>query len=169
MTPKSFSVRFFLQDGHADGVKIISKSKWSGRGLVIPRSSLPAEKTRKELNAPGVYILVGPSAEGDLPTIYIGKADPICRDLEQHDFQKNFWTWAVVFTSKDNSLNQAHIQHLEARLVQLAQDAKRANFDNLNSPQSPALAEAELAYAETFLAHMLSICPLLGLTAFENP
>jgi hypothetical protein len=33
----------------------------------------------------------------------------------------------------------------------LAQDAKRANLDNLNNPQPPALSEAEIADAESFL------------------
>ena len=56
---KSFSVRIYLQDGHADGVKIISKSKWSGRGLVIPRTALAQEKDREELQAPVMNRLQG--------------------------------------------------------------------------------------------------------------
>jgi hypothetical protein len=169
MTPRPFSIRIFLPDGNADGVKIIAKSNWSGRGMVLPRVSFPDVKKRDEFKDPGVYVLVGPSVDGDLPTIYIGEADPICRRLEQHYSKKDFWTWAVFFTSKDGSLNKAHIQHLEARLVQLAQDAKKANLDNLNNPQLPALSEAERADAESYLADMLSIFPLLGLTVFEKP
>lgn len=53
MSRKSFSVRIFLQDGCADGVKIISRSQWSGRGLVIPRSALAAELGRAEHQDPG--------------------------------------------------------------------------------------------------------------------
>ena len=168
MAPKSFSVRIFLQDGHVDGVKIIAKSKWPGRALVIPRPSLPEEIDRKELNVPGVYILVGPSAEGDLPTIHIGAADYVCNDLRRHDIQKDFWSWVVVFASKDDSLNQTHIQYFESRLTRLAQEAKRANLDNLNDPQFPELATTELADIESFLDHILSICPLLGLSVFEK-
>ncbi|MCK4508467.1 MAG: GIY-YIG nuclease family protein [Desulfuromonadales bacterium] len=169
MTPESFSVRIFLQDGHVDGVKIIAKSKWSGRALVIPRSSLAEEIDRKELNAPGVYILVGPSVEGDLPTIHIGAADHICHDLSRHDIQKDFWNWVVAFASKDDSLNLAHMQYFASRLKQLAQEARRAKLDNLNDPQFAELATTESANTESFLEHMLSICPLLGLPVFEKP
>jgi len=88
--------------------------------------------------------------------------------LEQHYVKKEFWTWAVFFVSTDSSLNRAHVQHLEARLLEMAKQAKRANLDNANIPQMPALSEAETADAESFLADMLSIFPLLGLTVFEK-
>ena len=168
MTPKSFSVRIFCQDGHADGVKIIAKSKWPGRGLFIPRLSLPDEINRVELNVPGVYILVGPSTEGDQPTIYVGAGNPVCRDLEQHNSLKDFWRWVIVFASKHDSLNQSHIQYFQARLMRLAQEAKRANFDNPDSFELPEFSAAELADTELFLDHILTICPLVGLCVFEK-
>ena len=88
--------------------------------------------------------------------------------MEQHYVKKEFWTWAVFFVSTDSSLNRAHVQHLEARLLDMAKQAKRANLDNANTPQMPALSEAETADAESFLADMLIIFPLLGLTVFEK-
>jgi hypothetical protein len=45
---------------------------------------------------------------------------------------------------------------------------KLAYLDNANIPQIPALSEAETADAESFLADMLSIFPLLGLKVFEQ-
>lgn len=168
MTPKSFSVRIFCQDGHADGVKLVAKSKWPGRGLFIPRSSLAEEINRVELNAPGVYILVGPSTDGDLPTIYVGAGDPVCRYLQQHDAQKDFWSWVAVFASKDESLNQSHVQYLQSRLMRLAQEANSANLDNREIPKLPEFSEPELFATESFLDHILTICPLLGLYAFEK-
>jgi hypothetical protein len=50
----------------------------------------------------------------------------------------------------------------------MAKQAKRCTLDNMNSPQMPALSEADAADAESFLADMLSIFPLLGLTVFEK-
>ena len=165
---RPFSIRIFLPDGHPDGLRIVEKSNWTGKGVVFPRPILPDKKTREEFNQTGVYVLVGPSEEGDLPTIYVGEGDPVRPRLEQHYSQKDFWTWAVFFVSKDSSLNKAHIQHLEARLIQLANEARRAKLDNHVSPQLPALSEAETADVESFLMDMLSIFPLLGLTAFEK-
>jgi hypothetical protein len=165
---RPFSIRIFCPDGNPVGLRILSKSNWTGCGLVCPRSILPVVKSRKEFTQPGVYVLVGPPEDGELPKIYVGEGDPVGPRLEQHYANKEFWTWAIFFVSTDSSLNKAHVQHLEARLIEMAKQAKRASLDNANSPQMPALSEAETADAESFLADMLSIFPLLGLTVFEK-
>jgi hypothetical protein len=165
---RPFSIRIFCPDGNPVGLRILSKSNWTGCGLVCPRSILPAVKSRKEFSQPGVYVLVGPPEDGELPKIYVGEGDPVGPRLEQHYANKEFWTWAVFFVSTDGNLNKAHVQHLEAGLLDMARQAKRATLDNANSPQKPALSEAETADAESFLADMMSIFPLLGLTVFEK-
>lgn len=168
MTSESFSVRIYLQDGHTDGVKIIARSKWPGRAMVIPRTSFSAEKGRDELNAPGVYVLIGPADGKGKETIFIGAADPVGSDLEMHDASKKFWTWTIVCAAKDNSLTQGHIKYLAARLIQLAQTAGKADLDNHITPELPVLDDAALTYSEAFLGHMLSLYPVLGLRAFER-
>ncbi len=167
-TARPFSIRIFCPDGNPVGLRIISKSNWTGCGLVCPRSILPAVKSRKEFSQPGVYVLVGPPENSELPKIYVGEGDPVGPRLEQHYANKEFWTWAIFFVSTDGSLNKAHVQHLEARLLYMARQAKRATLDNVNVPQKPALSEAETADAESFLADMLSTFPLLGLAVFEK-
>lgn len=167
MSAKSFAVRIFLQDGTADGVKIIAKSKWSGRGMVIPRASLPAEQSREELAAPGVYVLVGPAAAGELPTLLIGAADPVGEQLGREAAQQDFWTSAIIFTAKQAPLNPSHSHYIAARLVQLARQARRSRLVDQHQLPLSALAAAGQADAEAFLEHMLSLYPLLGLTAFE--
>jgi len=115
-----------------------------------------------------VYVLIGLPEDGEMPKIYVGEGDPVGPRLEQHYANKEFWTWSVFFVYTDSSLNKAHVQHLEARLIDMAKQAKRAILDNANTPQTPALSEAEKADAESFLADMLNIFPLLGLTVFEK-
>lgn len=165
---RPFSIKIFLPDGNPDGLRIIDRSNWSGRGVVFPRALFPNVRQRPEFNQAGVYVLIGPSETSDLPVIYIGEADPIRPRIESHHAKKDFWTWAAFFVSKDDSLNKAHVQHLESRLIQLAQDARRATLDNQNAPQVPALSEAEAADVENFLSDILSIFPLVGLSAFEK-
>ena len=87
--------------------------------------------------------------------------------LDQHAKSKDFWTHAAVFTSKDQNLNKAHVQYLEARLVTLASEAKRAELDNGNMPRVAALSEADVADADGFLADMLLCLPVVGVTLFE--
>ncbi len=165
---RGFSVHVFLPGGDPDGLKIVEKSNWTGRGLVFPRSLFAEARQRPELAGTGVYVLEGPSDQSQLPRVYIGEGDPIRARLEQHAKSKDFWTKAVVFTSKDQNLNKAHVQYLEARLVQLAIEAKRCELDNANAPQPASLSEADVAEVEGFLSDMLLCFPVLGVGFFEK-
>src|SRR5689334_13850313 len=124
-TLRGFSVHVFLPDGDPDGIKVVEKTNWSGCGLVIPRPLYSEGRSRHDLERAGVYVLVGATEASPLPQLYVGEGDPVRPRLDQHAKSKDFWTTAVAFTSKDQSLNKAHVQHLEARLVELATLSKR--------------------------------------------
>lgn len=136
-----------MPGGDPDGLRTIEKSNWSGAGLVVPRSLFGESKQRRELARTGVYVLFGPPEESGLPRVYVGEGDPIKPRLEQHAGKKDFWTSCIAFTSKDENLNKAHVQYLEARLLDLAAQAKRCVLDNGNSPALPSLSEADAADA----------------------
>lgn len=164
---RGFSVDVFLPTGDPEGVKVVEKSNWTGRGLVIPKAIFGESRTREELSRTGVYLLVGPSETSALPTIYVGEGDPVRPRLEQHVKNKEFWTHAVVFTSKATNLNKAHVQRLESRLAELASRATRCGLDNGDSPAPPPLSEADEAMAEGFLDDVLLCLPILGYSMFE--
>jgi hypothetical protein len=151
-----------------EGLRIVEKSNWTGQGLVFPRAQFAEARKRPELKRAGVYVLWGPGESGQLPRVYVGEGDAVLPRLDQHAKQKDFWTHAAVFTSKDQNLNKAHVQYLEARLVALAQDAKRAELDNGNVPQMPALSEADAADAEGFLDNLLLCLRVVGVSLFEK-
>jgi len=165
------SIHIFLADGQPDGLRTVEKPGWTGLAVVCPRSRFPEVKAidefAREFNSTGVYVLRGPSEDGDLPTIYVGEGDPTCPRLEEHYLKKDFWTSVIVFTGKN--LNKAHVQYLESRLVSLARDAKRCVLNNSKNPQLPTLSIPDTAAMEAFLGEMLVIYPVLGLTAFEVP
>jgi hypothetical protein len=163
-----FSVRIFIPSGEPEGLRIVEKSNWTGQGLVLPRAQFTDIRQRPELKRTGAYVLWGPGESGQLPRVYVGEGDPVLPRLDQHSKQKDFWTHAAVFTSKDQNLNKAHVQYLEARLVALAAEAKRAELDNGNIPQLPALSEADGADAESFLEDVLLCLPVVGVTFFEK-
>jgi hypothetical protein len=117
----------------------------------------------------GVYLLVGETSESPLPVVYVGEAESVRPRLERHGREKDFWTHAVVFTSKDQNLNKAHVKYLEARLVSLATASKRCVLDNTNVPQLPALSESDAAEVDGFLDDMLLCLPILGISYFEPP
>jgi hypothetical protein len=165
---KPYSLKVFLPGGDPDGVRIIEKSNWSGIGIVVPRPLFGEHKARKELARAGAYVLVGPPEGSGLPRVYVGEGDPIRPRLEQHAAKRDFWTSCIAFVSKDENLNKAHIQYLEARLIALAADAKRCTLENGNAPAQPSLSEADAADAEGVLAEMLLCFPVLGLGVFSR-
>ena len=169
MASAGFSVRIFVPSGEPDGLRIVEKSNWIGHGVVFPRSEFPEARQRPELKRTGVYMLWGPGETGQLPRLYVGEGDVVLPRLDQHAKSKDFWTHAIVFTSKDQYLNKAHVRYLESRLLALANEAKRCELDNGNVPQPPALSEADTADAEAFLDDLLLCLPVVGLALFEKP
>ncbi len=166
--PLGFSIRVFLPGGDPDGLKIVEKSNWTGCGVVFPRPLFGEARKRDELARAGVYVLVGPDPGSEWERVYVGEGDPVKPRLDQHAKNKDFWTRAVVFVSKDQNLNKAHVQYLESRLITLASTAKRCVLDNANSPEPPSLSEADTAEAQGFLADMLLCLPVLGYSYFET-
>jgi hypothetical protein len=165
------SIKIFLPGGNPDGVRIVGKSHWTGIAVASPRSDYPQlrlDKDRNELRAPGVYVLVGPTEDAAHESrIYIGESENPQDRIDKHLAEKDFWNRLVVFTSYGETLNKATIRYLEARLLELAALAVRAEVDNGNVPNLPPLSEADTADAESFLQDMLVIFPILGINAFE--
>lgn len=165
---RPFSITIFVPDGDPDSLRLVEKSNWTGIGVVFNRTNYKQVVLQEEFNKTGVYVLVGLSEGSGLPTIYIGEGDPVKDRLNDHYSKKDFWDWAVFFVTKDNSLNKAHVQHLEARLLELAHAAKKCKVDNTQKPLAPTLSKSQTADVESYLLDALSIFPLLGLGIFEK-
>lgn len=169
MSASAYTIRIFVADGDPEGVRVIDQMNWTGIGIAFPRGLWAKVKARKEFDRAGVYILVGYGENDDeLPRIYVGEGDGIRARIDQHDQKKEFWNWAISFTSNASALNKAHVQWLEYALVQRAQEAGQCILDNGNAPQAPALSEHEEADVAGFLDQMLRILPLVNLRAFEK-
>jgi hypothetical protein len=164
---KPSTIRIFLADGLAEGVRIVTKSNWTGSAVVCSRAQYPQVRARPEFVSPGVYVLSGPGDDGVLPRVYVGEGEVPRKRLDKHLADSDFWTELVLFVSFDESLNKAHLRYLEASLIGLASEAKRANLANQTAPSLPPLSEADRADAEGFLDEMLVIYPLLDVRAFE--
>ena len=170
MSPDPFTIRIFVPDGDPEGVRIIDRMNWTGRGIVFPRGKWDDMRKRPDLAKTGVYILVGFKGEDDdLLTVYIGQADGVGNRIESHLQKKDFWTWGAIFVSSGGDLNRAHVTWLEYALINRALKVGGCHLDNGNAPQEPALSEAEKADTQGFLKEMLQILPLVGLRVFEFP
>ena len=162
-----FSLRIFVADGDPDGLRLVERSNWIGKALMFPRAIYPQVRNRSEFLQTGVYLLLGPRPKGDGEMLYVGEGDPVRSRLESHYANKDFWTRAVFFVAP-GQLNKAHVQYLEAQLVNRATAAKRMPLDNANKPSDPTLSEADRADMDVFLDNILGMLPVLGIHAFEQ-
>ena len=174
ITPDSFNITFSFPLGPDNGPQIIKKSGWLGKGIVFSRPVFDEIRNHPLFNdplnplikAPGVYILWERGEE--YPRAYIGESEDPSKRIYDHgrDEDKEFWTWAVVFSG---DLNKAHIQYLEAELVALAEKAKRCNRVKANTPRNRHLGMEDKIKAEGFLRNMLLCLPIVGVNFFEKP
>lgn len=158
-------IRTFLADGVVDGLRTLEISNSTVLGTVFPRPALDSCLKRAAAQRPGVYVLVGPDTEGAGETrVYVGEGDPAGPRLRAHGVQKDFWTHALVFTSKDDYLTKTQIQFLESRLIAEIRSAGRAVLDNGNTPTEPRISEADQAEVEGFLDQLRL---LVGAAGFD--
>lgn len=161
-------IRTFLIDGTPQGMRTAEVGNWSGLALVTPRTDLARFGGRSEVRRTGVYILVGPSdSSASGLAVYIGEGDDVWTRLSSHDDKKEFWTFVVVFVSKDDNLTKAHVRWLEAHLYADIARAKRAELMNGNAPGGSKLPESDAADMETFYENMQLLLPTLGVSVFE--
>lgn len=140
---------------------------WTGLALVCPRTDLAQLARRDGVHRTGVYILVGPSeSSASGLAVYVGEGDDVWLRLSSHDDKKDWWTWVVIFVSKDENLTKAHVRWLEARLVDDVKKAKRAEIQNGNAPGGNRLPEPDTSDMETYYENVRLLLPTLGVNVF---
>lgn len=161
------TIKIFLIDGDSNGRMSCELSNWSGKAYKIPRIKIKDCADRDDLTKTGVYLLLGKDEEGkDL--VYIGEAESILKRLNQHLTQKDFWNESIVFLSKDNNLNKAHIKYLENRLHDIAKSANRYKIENTVTPTQSSISESDTAEMEEYIEHVKMLVSTLGHKVFEE-
>ena len=159
------TIRLFLVDGRPEGILTAEIGNWTGRITLTPRTKLKDFVGRPDAKRTGVYILVGPDPSEEFEdAVYIGEGDNVYNRLYAHstDSSKEFWTTAVVVTSKDENLTKSHVRYLESRLIDIVTGAHRSQVMNSTAPTTPGLPEPDVADMELFLDQTLQTLPVLG-------
>lgn len=160
------ALELFFIDGKPDGMLTAEVFGWTGHILVAPRTRLRDALKRKESSYTGVYILLGDLEES--PLAYIGEGENVANRIKSHDAKKDWWTRVVLVTSAANNLHKAHVQYLEARLVQLGIDASNTKLENSNIPSLPGLSEAAQSNMEAFIEQLLMVLPAIRVDLFTT-
>lgn len=160
------NIKLFLIDGDVNGRWICELSNWTGKAYKIPRNLVKECADREELQKSGVYFLFGMQEDGK-PLIYIGESEVIYTRLLQHLTTKDYWNECIVFISKDEYLNKAHIKYLEHRFYSSAKEANRYVIKNDTVPTKSNVSEGEEAELEEFIYNAKILIGTLGHKAFE--
>ena len=164
------TIRIFLVNGSAKGLRTAEIGNWTGKALVCPRSDLSELAKRDEASASGVYFLVGQDPdEPRRKRVYVGESGDVRRRLvEEHDkdSSQDFWEDTIAFVSKDENLTKAHILYLEWKLIQRVKSVGKATSKNVQGKRK-SLPEADVAEMEYYLEQVEILLPALGYDFLE--
>lgn len=161
------TIKIFLLDGDPNGRLTCELSNWTGKAYKIPRNRVKDSTDRDDLSSTGVYLLFGKDEEAN-DLVYIGEGEEILKRIMQHLPQQDFWHETIVFVSKDENLNKAHIKYLENRLYDLAKAANRYKILNTVTPTRSAISEADQAEMEEYLQNIKLLVNTLGHKVLEE-
>lgn len=161
------TIKIFLIDGDPNGRMSCELSNWTGKAYKIPRIKIKDCVDRSDLLNTGVYLLLGKDEEG-ADQVYIGEAETVLKRLNQQVTQKDFWNETIVFVSKDENLNKAHIKYLENRLHDIAQKTNRYKVENTVIPTQSSISEPDKAEMEEFIENIKLLVNTLGHKLFEE-
>lgn len=161
------TIKIFLIDGDPNGRMSCELSNWTGKAYKIPRIKIKDCSDRSDLINTGVYLLFGKNDE-DQDQVYIGEAESILKRLGQHLTQKDFWHETIVFISKDENLNKAHIKYIENRLHDIAKNANRYIVENSIIPTKSSISESDRSKMEEFIENIKMLVATLGHKVLEE-
>lgn len=175
---RPFTLRVFFPSGDPNGMRLIDDNNWTGRALCISRDEVGEPKNFRDAefeNQPGIYLLVGDidqnADESEFQQkIYIGETDDLPKRMKEHAHKtngKDFWHFAIAFSSSKGALSRAHCLWLENKLIEKAKSINRCTLENGDSGSKAKLTKSEIADCDFFLEKIYQILPLAGIQAFE--
>jgi hypothetical protein len=161
------SINIFLVDGTPTGLRTVEVSMSTIKAVIAPRPALKQLYLRDEAARTGIYLLLGedPEHPGRL-LLYVGEGDDVVDRIRKHEATKTFWDSVILFVSKDDNLTKAHVRWLEARLVALASEAKRAQIENKTVPEGGVLPESARSDMLEYIDQVQLILGALGFDLF---
>ncbi|WP_207000871.1 GIY-YIG nuclease family protein [Trinickia mobilis] len=162
------SVRIFLADGTATGIRHGEIVNWTGQGLACPRARFLELREWQEIRRPGVYFLFG-FDDNDRNAVYIGEAEDVFDRIRSHVDNKDFWNELIAFTSKDDNLTKAHVKFLESQLHDIAVAADQYAVQNSQTPQLAGLPRSDRDAMQEFIDGIRVLLGVFGHRVLEPP
>ena len=161
-------IRLTLLEGDPDGLRTAEIAGRTTKLIACPVASLEKLLRRPESNRTAVYFLHGEEYEPPSDAIYVGECDAVSRRFngQHHAMEKAEWRQLVVAFSSDAIFNKAHARRAEHLLTERARVTARAKlFTERSGPGE--LDEGDTAFAEQFVADVVTLAEILGFPAFR--
>jgi len=160
------TVRMFLADGTAEGLRILEMSNWTGVALVCGRADWARVAGREEFAKPGVYVLAG--ERDGAPAIYVGQAETLRYAIDDRLASEHGFTDIIVVVSQTAGIDSTGRRWLASRLVANAKQFARAEVGKPSNLVEPVLDAADLADLEGFLENIVLLIDIAGIHAFGS-
>ena len=161
--PKAKTINLLLYDGGLDGVISMEDTSWnSGELYATPRESAEKLLETDACKKYGVYMLLSSNQ------VYIGQSSDLSRRISEHLLGKEWWENVVILTTKDNNLDHADIDYLEATLIEKAFSIKGLKCENRTKGNDAKVSKFKQVFLDQYLDEALFLMRLIGITVFTE-
>ncbi len=162
-------VETYYLDGNPIGVRRCRIEGSVIEALVIPREAVKEAKTlANELPKHGIYFLIEDKEGIDLPKMYAGQTTNGIGRLYDHKANKEFWTLAVMFLSKDEHFRLDIISALESLAIKGIVESERYDSDNKVDPKFK-ISIYQQDVVENYFADIQFLMAALGWSIDKKP
>lgn len=152
-----------MKDSDPNGIKIAELSVSTAKVYVIPKNKINFVNKRQDLKSPALYMLF----DDERTSVYIGECENFVRRIKSHEVNKDFWQWAVVVISSNNSLDKADVKFLESYAVMRAIEIGRFEVQNRTNPNQNRLHEFKQETILDFFDDVELLVSTLGFNLFD--
>lgn len=151
----------YLVDWSPTWIKTIELFWRIGKAISFPRAKIKELKERKEIQNPWIYFLFWEDENGN-NLAYIWEAENIFNRLLNHDTNKDFWNFWIIFISTANNITKADVKYLESKSIIKAKNSNRYKLLNTVEPIPNNLPEYQVSSMEEFLSNIELIINSIG-------
>ena len=166
MQAKAKKITLYLENGTLDGLVNISETDgwdFGGELYSCPRDNVDALVNNPFINNKiGVYLLLSTDR------VYVGQSIDLASRITQHKLGKDWWERVILFTSKNNELNQSHITYLESKLIQKAIECSTVDSENKTFGNKTCLGIGDAKLLDQYLDEAFFVLELLGINVFKK-
>ena len=153
-----------------DDVTEITSPEWNGKIFTVPRNSYQKFETSNLVpKTATIYILASNkySNPKEVNSIYIGHTESVDTRIESHAINKDFWSTAFIFTSKDDWMNIAFTKNIEHRFIELTKLANRYTVTNQNNGGNTHLGVDDSRKLDEFTIKLKEVLKIARIDFFE--